>query len=261
MAAVHGLQARRRAGLARTRRRRRHRVGLARSRGSAAGKRRLSRPERADATSGDPPRTRHRAGRADPTGPRSAPRPSLRRRSVRRADVHLPRSLRRGPFRHAPRARPRRSPGWIDRVAQEFHIPQQPMLRAGWYAYTRGVLPVLGSFVSPQWRRTGHFLGPSITGSRSAHPFRTGAVVAGSRDPSRAFAELTLGAAVVIWGVKEGRRGDRTGGSPERPAFYALAPGAGAIAEPAPPAVHGVAPVVRGDRGVARARRRPAVAG
>ena len=44
----------------------------------------------------------------------------------------------------------------------EFHVPQQPMLRAGWYAYTRGVLPVLGSFISPQWRRTGRFLGPSI---------------------------------------------------------------------------------------------------
>lgn len=90
----------------------------------------------------------------------------------------------------------------------EFHMPQQPMLRAGWYAYTRGVLPVLGSFVSPQWRRTGNFLGPSITRLEERAPLpeqvrwwqEAGIHHVRSR-------ELTLGAAVVIWGVKEGRRG------------------------------------------------------
>lgn len=90
----------------------------------------------------------------------------------------------------------------------EFHVPQQPMLRAGWYAYTRGVLPVLGSFVSPQWRRTGNFLGPSITRLEERAPLpeqvrwwqEAGIHHVRSR-------ELTLGAAVVIWGVKEGRRG------------------------------------------------------
>lgn len=90
----------------------------------------------------------------------------------------------------------------------EFHVPQQPMLRAGWYAYTRGVLPALGSFVSPQWRRTGNFLGPSITRLEERAPLpeqvrwwqEAGIHHVRSR-------ELTLGAAVVIWGVKEGRRG------------------------------------------------------
>lgn len=90
----------------------------------------------------------------------------------------------------------------------EFHIPQQPMLRAGWYAYTRGVLPVLGSFVSPQWRRTGTFLGPSITRLEERAPLPEQVrwwQEAGIRHVRSR--ELTLGAAVVIWGVKEGRRG------------------------------------------------------
>lgn len=90
----------------------------------------------------------------------------------------------------------------------EFHVPQQPMLRAGWYAYTRGVLPVLGSFVSPQWRRTGNFLGPSITRLEERAPLpeqvRWWQEAEIHHVRSR---ELTLGAAVVIWGVKEGRRG------------------------------------------------------
>lgn len=90
----------------------------------------------------------------------------------------------------------------------EFHVPQQPMLRAGWYAYTRGVLPVLGSFVSPQWRRTGNFLGPSITRLEERAPLPEQVrwwQEAGIRHVRSR--ELTLGAAVVIWGVKEGRRG------------------------------------------------------
>ena len=90
----------------------------------------------------------------------------------------------------------------------EFHVPQQPMLRAGWYAYTRGVLPVLGSFVSPQWRRTGNFLGPSISRLEDRAPLPEQVrwwQEAGIRHVRSR--ELTLGAAVVIWGVKEGRRG------------------------------------------------------
>jgi demethylmenaquinone methyltransferase/2-methoxy-6-polyprenyl-1,4-benzoquinol methylase len=90
----------------------------------------------------------------------------------------------------------------------EFHVPQRPMLRAGWYAYTRGVLPVIGSFVSPQWRRTGVFLGPSISRLERRAPLPEQArwwQEAGiGHVRSR---ELMLGAAVVMWGVKEGRRG------------------------------------------------------
>lgn len=90
----------------------------------------------------------------------------------------------------------------------EFHVPQQPALRAGWYAYTRGVLPVLGSFVSPQWRHTGRFLGPSISRLEQRAPLPEQVrwwQDAGIRHVRSR--ELTLGAAVVMWGVKEGRRG------------------------------------------------------
>jgi demethylmenaquinone methyltransferase/2-methoxy-6-polyprenyl-1,4-benzoquinol methylase len=90
----------------------------------------------------------------------------------------------------------------------EFHVPQQPVLRAGWFAYTRGVLPVLGSFVSPQWRRTGVFLGPSISRLEARAPLPEQVrwwQQAGIRHVRTR--ELTFGSAVVIWGVKEGRRG------------------------------------------------------
>ena len=88
----------------------------------------------------------------------------------------------------------------------EFHVPPQPALRAGWYAYTRGVLPVLGSFVSPQWRHTGSFLGPSISRLEQRAPLPEQVrwwQEAGIRHVRSR--ELTLGAAVVMWGVKQGR--------------------------------------------------------
>ena len=89
----------------------------------------------------------------------------------------------------------------------EFHVPQRPLVRAGWYAYTRGVLPVTGSFVSRQWRRTGVFLGPSISRLERRAPLPEQVRwwhEAGIRHVRSR--ELTLGAAVVLWGVKEGRR-------------------------------------------------------
>jgi demethylmenaquinone methyltransferase/2-methoxy-6-polyprenyl-1,4-benzoquinol methylase len=88
----------------------------------------------------------------------------------------------------------------------EFHVPQRPLLRAGWYAYTRGVLPVLGSFISPKWRHTGVFLGPSISRLEARAPLPEQVrwwQEAGIRHVRSR--ELTFGAAVVIWGVKEGR--------------------------------------------------------
>jgi demethylmenaquinone methyltransferase/2-methoxy-6-polyprenyl-1,4-benzoquinol methylase len=90
----------------------------------------------------------------------------------------------------------------------EFHVPQQPLLRAGWHAYTRGVLPVLGSFVSPQWRRTGRFLGPSVDRLERRAPLPEQVRwwhEAGIRHVRSR--ELTLGAAVVMWGVKAARHG------------------------------------------------------
>ncbi|MGO9754025.1 MAG: ubiquinone/menaquinone biosynthesis methyltransferase [Solirubrobacteraceae bacterium] len=44
----------------------------------------------------------------------------------------------------------------------EFGVPEQPLLRAAWRAYTRAGLPWLGRLVSPAWFEVGRFLGPSI---------------------------------------------------------------------------------------------------
>ena len=49
------------------------------------------------------------------------------------------------------------------RVAMlEFARPRSPLVRLGWNLYTRAALPLLGSFVSRDWRQVGAFLGPSI---------------------------------------------------------------------------------------------------
>jgi demethylmenaquinone methyltransferase / 2-methoxy-6-polyprenyl-1,4-benzoquinol methylase len=44
----------------------------------------------------------------------------------------------------------------------EFHVPNGTLEHAGWWAYTRGVLPLIGATASPEWRHTAGFLGPSI---------------------------------------------------------------------------------------------------
>ena len=90
----------------------------------------------------------------------------------------------------------------------EFHAPQRALPRVGWYVYTRGVLPVLGALVSSHWRRTGAFLGPSISRLEERAPLPEQVRWwhdAGIRHVRTR--EVTFGAAVVMWGVKEGRRG------------------------------------------------------
>ncbi|HEY7401482.1 MAG TPA: class I SAM-dependent methyltransferase [Actinomycetota bacterium] len=52
----------------------------------------------------------------------------------------------------------------------EFHRPDPALLRAGWWAYTRAVLPLVGAVVSPAWAGTGRFLGPSISRFYDEHP-------------------------------------------------------------------------------------------
>ena len=89
----------------------------------------------------------------------------------------------------------------------EFHVPDQPVLRAGWRLYTRTVMPAIGAMVSPAWFRTGRFLGPSIERFYRRAPLPEqvrwwqGAGIRHVR--SRV---MSLGAGVVIWGVKGGPR-------------------------------------------------------
>jgi demethylmenaquinone methyltransferase/2-methoxy-6-polyprenyl-1,4-benzoquinol methylase len=88
----------------------------------------------------------------------------------------------------------------------EFHVPEQPLLRAGWYAYTRGALPVIGSLAGRAWREAGRFLGPSISRFDERAPLPEQVrwwQEAGVRHVRSRV--MSLGAGVVVWGVKGGR--------------------------------------------------------
>jgi demethylmenaquinone methyltransferase/2-methoxy-6-polyprenyl-1,4-benzoquinol methylase len=52
----------------------------------------------------------------------------------------------------------------------EFGVPPWAPARAAWRLYTAVGLPALGRLASPEWRRVGSFLGPSIRGFYGAHP-------------------------------------------------------------------------------------------
>jgi demethylmenaquinone methyltransferase/2-methoxy-6-polyprenyl-1,4-benzoquinol methylase len=89
----------------------------------------------------------------------------------------------------------------------EFYRPNDRMLHAGWWAYTRLIMPVVGTVVSPAWRYTGRFLGPSISGFYDRYPLPEQVrwwQAAGLRYVrTRA---MSLGAGIVIWAVKDGPR-------------------------------------------------------
>jgi demethylmenaquinone methyltransferase/2-methoxy-6-polyprenyl-1,4-benzoquinol methylase len=87
----------------------------------------------------------------------------------------------------------------------EFHEPDDPFLRAGWRAYTRAVMPAVGAVVSSAWYRTGLFLGPSIERYVARAPLPEQVrwwQDAGIRHVRSRL--MSLGAGVVIWGVKDG---------------------------------------------------------
>lgn len=85
----------------------------------------------------------------------------------------------------------------------EFHVPLAPWARAGWSAYTRGVMPAAGWVVSPAWYRTGRFLGRSISAFAERYPLPVQVrwwQEAGMRRVRTKL--LSNGAAVVTWAVK-----------------------------------------------------------
>jgi demethylmenaquinone methyltransferase / 2-methoxy-6-polyprenyl-1,4-benzoquinol methylase len=87
----------------------------------------------------------------------------------------------------------------------EFHAPDDLVLRAGWRAYTRAVLPAVGAVVSPAWYRTGRFLGPSIERFVARAPLPEQVrwwQEAGIRHVRTRV--MSFGASVVMWGVKGG---------------------------------------------------------
>lgn len=85
----------------------------------------------------------------------------------------------------------------------EFHVPEDPWLHAGWLAYTRGAMPVVGGAVSNAWFRTGRFLGPSISEFYRRYPLPVQVKMwqdAGIRHVRTR--RMTMGVAVLTWGFK-----------------------------------------------------------
>jgi demethylmenaquinone methyltransferase/2-methoxy-6-polyprenyl-1,4-benzoquinol methylase len=85
----------------------------------------------------------------------------------------------------------------------EFHVPRDPWLHAGWVAYTRGVMPLVGGAISRSWYGTGRFLGPNISAFAERYPLPVQVRMwqdAGMRHVHTR--RLMTGTAVVTWGVK-----------------------------------------------------------
>lgn len=82
----------------------------------------------------------------------------------------------------------------------EFGVPRGPA-RPLWSFYVRVGLPLAGRLVSPDWRRVGGFLGPSIRAFAAAWPpERVAAVWQEAGIGSVRFRSLSLGGGVVTWG-------------------------------------------------------------
>lgn len=88
----------------------------------------------------------------------------------------------------------------------EFFVPDQPAVHAAWRAYTRGVLPAVGWVVSPAWRHTGEFLGPSVEAFYRRFPLAAQVRMWQEAGIGHVRTRvMTMGGAVVTWGVKRGR--------------------------------------------------------
>lgn len=87
----------------------------------------------------------------------------------------------------------------------EFGVPHNPALRALWRVHTRVALPLIGRAVSRSWHEVGTFLGPSIEALHAAEPDLPGLWRrAGIR--SVEARRMSLGAGLVMWGIRDGDR-------------------------------------------------------
>jgi demethylmenaquinone methyltransferase/2-methoxy-6-polyprenyl-1,4-benzoquinol methylase len=85
----------------------------------------------------------------------------------------------------------------------EFHIPDGALARLGWSLYTRLAMPLVGALVSPAWRHTGRFLGPSISSFYRRYPLPEQVrlwQLAGIHHVRTRV--MSLGAGIVISGLK-----------------------------------------------------------
>src|SRR5579859_6110534 len=88
----------------------------------------------------------------------------------------------------------------------EFGVPSAPFWRAGWWLYTRTLLP-LGGLVTGgrEWLRVGRFLGPNISAHYRKYPVDWTVDAwraAGLRDVG--VRRMSLGGGLVMWGTKSG---------------------------------------------------------
>ena len=85
----------------------------------------------------------------------------------------------------------------------EFHVPGARWARSAWRPYTRHLMPLVGSIVSPAWASTGRFLSRSIEEHWRVHPLQEqlgwwDAAGIGSVHTRT----MSNGAAIVTWGLK-----------------------------------------------------------
>ena len=92
-------------------------------------------------------------------------------------------------------------------IGLEFGLPANRFWRAGWWLYTRLLLPLGAALAGRAWLRVGLFLGPSISRHYQRYPVpwmidawrQAGLADVGLR-------RLSLGGAVVMWGQKSDGR-------------------------------------------------------
>jgi demethylmenaquinone methyltransferase/2-methoxy-6-polyprenyl-1,4-benzoquinol methylase len=85
----------------------------------------------------------------------------------------------------------------------EFHVPDASLAHAGWWIYTRLLMPILGTAASPAWARTAAFLGPNVSRFVAAHPLEEWVRWFQRADVQHVRTRSFLfGSAIVLWGVK-----------------------------------------------------------
>ncbi len=89
-------------------------------------------------------------------------------------------------------------------LSLEFGVPENPVVRNLWNAYTRVGLPLATRMMSPGWRYVGNFLGPSISEFYRAYPIQSlRQMWVDSGISNVQVKKLTLGGGVVMWGTKD----------------------------------------------------------
>jgi demethylmenaquinone methyltransferase/2-methoxy-6-polyprenyl-1,4-benzoquinol methylase len=86
----------------------------------------------------------------------------------------------------------------------EFAVPSNEVWRAGWFGYTRTLLPVAGlALGGREWLQVGRFLGPSISTYYSSYPVGW---IRGSWERAGiagvTVRPMSLGSGLVMWGTK-----------------------------------------------------------